>query len=103
MSTARQIVTRAYRRLTAIDMNEQPSDSEMTNGLDALAEMLNSWQQNGILAETLTLTGTTTEDGDTITGLSTTRDLSKAVNVSGTGIPSGTRVLEILSDTSIRM
>ena len=103
MSTAQTIVTRAYRRLQAIDINGQPSDAEMTNGLLALVEMLNSWQQNCILAETLILTGTTVSGDATITALATTENLSLALKVTGTGIPSGTTVKEILSDTTLEL
>lgn len=103
MATAQEIVTRAFRRLQAIDLNEQPTAAEMTNGLAALSEMVNAWAADGIPTETQTLTGTTTDESDVISGLDTTKNLARGFNVSGTGIPATTRIEEILSDTCIRL
>ena len=103
MATAQDIVTRAFRRLQAIDLNEQPSAAEMTNGLAALSEMVNGWAADGIPTTTQTLTGTTTDDSDIVTNLDTTKNLARGFNISGTGIASGARIEEIPSLTSIRM
>lgn len=103
MATAQEIVTRAFRRLQAIDLNEQPSAPEMTNGLAALSEMVNAWAADGIPTETQSLTGTVTEDSPNITDLDTTVNLAPGHNISGTGIPSGARIKSILSATSVEM
>lgn len=103
MATAQEIVTRAYRRLGAIDLHEQPSDAEMSNGLSALSEMINGWEADGIPTATQTLTGTTTVDSPTIADLDATNLLAPGHNVSGAGIPSGARVRRIVSPTSVEM
>lgn len=103
MATAQQTVTRALRRLQAIDINEQPSASEMENGLAALAEMVNSWAADSIPTASQTLTGTTVDDSDVISDLASTVGLTRGFNVSGTGIPSGARIESVLSATSIQL
>lgn len=103
MATAQEIVTRAYRRLQAIDLNEQPTEAEMTNGLAALSEMVNSWASNGIPTETQTLTGTFTSGQAKVTDLATTANLAPGFNISGVGIASGARIKSICSATSIEM
>lgn len=103
MATAQDIVTRAFRRLQAIDLNEQPSAAEMTNGLAALSEMVNAWAADGIPTETQALTGTLVDDSPNITDLDTTVNLAPGHNISGTGVPSGARIKSILSATSVAM
>ena len=103
MATAQEIVTRAYRRLQAIDLNEQPTEAEMTNGLAALSEMVNAWAVHGIQTETQTLAATVTDDSAILSNLDTTANISPGLNIAGTGIASGARIKRILSPTTLEM
>jgi hypothetical protein len=104
MSDSAQIVTRAFRRLQAIDINEQPSAAEMTHGLAVMTEMINGWQAKGIVTQDFTLVGDVVSGSDIVRNLTT--DATKVMvnhNVSGTGIAAGTRVLQVLANRSIQL
>lgn len=62
MTTAREIVTTMLRRIGAVTMNESPTASEITDGLSALNQMVESWANDGLLVyarteENFALTG----------------------------------------------
>lgn len=103
MATAQEIVTRAYRRLQAIDLNEQPTAAEMTNGLAALSEMVNSWAADGIKTDSQTLTGNITSGEPYISNLDTTANLGPGMNISGTGIAAGARIKSVCSSSKVEM
>lgn len=104
MSNSAQIVTRAFRRLQAIDITEQPSAAEMTHGLDVMSEMVNGWGGKGINTATFTIEGTTVADSDRIRDVSPdTLDIMIGHNVAGTGIPANATVTEIITDKSFKM
>lgn len=48
MTTARQIVTRAFGELMFLDENETNSDAQMSDGLEALNSMIASWHTDGL-------------------------------------------------------
>lgn len=104
MSDANVLVTRAYRRLQAIDINEQPSEAEMSHGLAVMSEMVNGWQSKGLTTQTFTLVGDLVEDSPRVRSLTT--DAAKVMvnlNVSGTGVPDGARVKQVLTDRSLEL
>lgn len=103
MATAQEIVTRAYRRLQAIDVNEQPTAAEMTNGLAALSELVNAWAADGIKTDSQTLTGTVVSGEPYITDLDTTANLGPGMNISGTGIASGARIKSVCGRSKVEM
>ncbi len=104
MAEASEIVTRAFRRLQAIDINEQPSAAEMTHGLAVMSEMVNGWGRQGIVTATQTITGNVTDDNDVVSGiLPDTGNLLRGHNISGTGIAANTTIKDVLSDKSIRL
>lgn len=109
MSSAQALVTRAYRRLGAIDINEQPSAAEMTHGLDVMSEMVNGWQSEGISTQTFTRAGDLVDGEKTVKGLDTTEDsdpsfpIQRGLNVSGTGVSANTVVADVLNATSFVM
>lgn len=104
MSDAAVLVTRSYRRLQAIDINEQPSESEMTHGLAVMSEMVNGWSANGVTAETFTLVGDVVSGSALVRNLtSSARSLLIGLNVEGTGIPDGASVVEVVADRQFRL
>ena len=48
MATVRDIITRTYKRLRVIAEGETPSASAMSDGLDALNDMIYSWATDGV-------------------------------------------------------
>lgn len=87
MSTAQQLVTRAMRRLQAIDILSEPSAAEMTHGLAVLSEIINGWSADGIPTYGFTLTGNLTSGSKWVTDVCPNTDrLVKLLNVSGTGV-----------------
>lgn len=104
MSTAQQLVTRAMRRLQAIDINSEPSSAEMSHGLDLLSELINAWRSQGIPSQGQTVTGDLTSGSDIVKNVDpSTYSLSKFLNVTGTGVPASTKVKDILSSTSFQL
>jgi hypothetical protein len=93
VATAQDIVTRAFRALSAIDINEQPTPNEAQVGLDSLEAMIAAWG-TGLNVADQTLTGTTALDSPEVADIDTT-GLSRGFNVSGTGIPAATRIKSI--------
>ena len=105
MSTSQDIVTRAYRRLGALDINSTPSAAMTSHGLAALNAMIDSWRSQG-LAINVTRTGSTTSGGaiiTTITSPATTVGLYVGMAVSGTGIASGIEILTVDTTTQITL
>jgi hypothetical protein len=104
MSTAQQLVTRAMRRLQAIDINSEPSPAEMSHGLDLLSELINGWRSQGIPSQGQTVTGDLTSGSDIVCNIDPgTASIYKLLNVSGTGVPASTKVEDVLSATAIRL
>lgn len=106
MATAQQLVTRAFRRLGAIDIAEEPSDTEMTHGLAVFSEVLNGWASLGIPTEDQTIVADVTDDDDVIDGLQdpyNTDRLGIGLNVAGTGIPASATVKDVLSRTAFKL
>lgn len=103
MSDASVLVTRAFRRLQAIDINEQPSATEMAHALDVMGEVMNGWDAQGISTGTFSVTGDTVSGSDTIKGVSDVSKVMIGLNVSGTGIPADTRVKAVLSNTRFQL
>ncbi len=103
-ATAQELVTRALRRLQAIDIMEEPSASEMTHGLAVFSELINGWTAHGITTETFTLTADTTDDDDTVKQVEEGVDkICIGLNVSGTGIPASTTVRDVITGTMFRI
>lgn len=102
MATAEQLVTRAYRRLQAIDINEEPSDTEMSHALDVMSEMVNGWN-GSVTTQTFTVTGDLTSGDDVVRNVSDVGDIMIGLNVSGTGIAALTTVKEVQSGNTIRL
>lgn len=48
MSTVRDIVTRALRRLRIVERSEDPHAADTSLGLDALNDMFYAWSRNGV-------------------------------------------------------
>lgn len=48
MATVRDIITRAYKRLRVVGEGETPSSEAMSDGLDALNDMIYHWSANGV-------------------------------------------------------
>lgn len=111
MATAQDLVTRAIRRLQAIDMNEQPSAAEMSHGLDVLSELINAWSMDipaiavRTMSADLTISdATVTLVDDTTTGLvEDAQLLADGLNVSGTGVPTGAYIKEITNKTQFEL
>lgn len=103
MAESREIVTRAFRRLQAIDINEQPSESEMTHGLAVLSEMVNGWASGGIVTETQTLECDVTSGSKIVKGLDSTANLLVGHRISGTGIPANATIAAVLTATAFEM
>jgi hypothetical protein len=103
MSTAAQLVTRAYRRLQAIDINEEPSDSEMVHGLAVMSEMVNAWTVKGIPTDQQLITGDLAAGDDLVRNVSDMSGILIGLNVDHAAIPSGAYVKEVLTDTTFRM
>ncbi len=102
MATAQQIVTRALRRLQAIDINEQPKASEMSHGLDLLTELINAWSMD-MPALAVQSMSATLVDGDATVTVEDTSSLEEGINLSGTGIVDGAYVLSITNATTFEM
>lgn len=111
MATAQDLVTRAMRRLQAIDINEQPSAAEMSHGLDVLSELINAWSMDipaiavrTISADLTINDATVTLVDDTTTGLiEDAKLLADGLNLSGTGVPVGAYIKEITNRTQFEM
>ena len=103
MATAQQLVTRALRRLQAIDINEEPSATEMTHGLAVFSEVLNGWGAKGIPTEDQSLVGDLTSGKDIVKRMDDTGTLVKNLNVSGTGVPANATVKEVITNTSFQL
>jgi hypothetical protein len=106
---ASDIVTRALRRLQAIDINETPSASEQSNALTALQEMLNAFDPMGVSSDSFTRTCVITDDS-AIIEITAEADEKRPTapivighNVSGTGIPSSSYVVEVQGPTLFRI
>ncbi len=102
-ATAQTLVTRAFRRLQAIDINEQPSAAEMTHGLDLLEEIVDGFGSQGLQTATQTISGKRTADNNAVFEVGDISGVMIGLNVSGTGIPTGTRVKEVVSATRFKM
>ena len=62
MATARDIVTRALRKRKVLSSGEDPTADELTDGLDALNDMLAAWSIDGIDFGHVTLESATVLD-----------------------------------------
>lgn len=102
MATTSDLVTRAYRRLGAINITEEPSAAFMTHGTTCLSELMNAWSIPLPELATRTLTATVTS-GDTTLVFESTEHLADGLNVSGTGIPSGAYITEVTNDTDVEI
>lgn len=102
MATSADIVTRALRRLQAIDINEQPSSAEMTHGLACLSELINQWSfpMESLALQTM---DATTVSGDQTIVVEDTSSLAVGLNVSGTGITTGAYITEITNETDFEI
>ena len=103
MSNTQTIVTRALRRLQAIDINEQPSESEMTHAISVLSEMVNGWSSRGIPTDTQTLVGDITNGDDVVKNVDDVTTVVIGLAISGTGIPANAAVKAVLTPTSFQM
>lgn len=104
MADSQVIVTRAFRRLQAIDITEQPSAAEMTHGLALLSEMINGWGAKGINSAPQAVTADVVSGSDRIRNvLPDTGELLIGVSVSGTGIPADATIRAVLTDTSFQL
>lgn len=95
MTTAQSIITSAFRALSAIDINEQPSPNEMQVGLDTLSAMIAAWATKSLTVTDQVMTGTTANGSDEVTDVEDTTLLAVGMNVTGSGIPTGARVKSI--------
>jgi hypothetical protein len=103
MSTAQDIVTDAMGMLTLMDINElAPSPVEMSKGVRALGQMIDSWATQGFSIKDQTRTcaidGSTnliTNPLDALTGLPDVSQLAVGMNINGVGIPASTRIKTI--------
>lgn len=93
-ATAAQIITRAFRAIGAIDINEQPSPNETAVGLETLNALVDGWSSRNLLLTDVTVEGTTELDSTEVTDIETAT-LARGMNVSGTGIAAGTRIESI--------
>ncbi len=101
-ATVADVVTRAYRRMEAIDMAEAPSDTEMSNGVTALQEMFDSWgHELPELTEQVFL-GSTTSGDPTVTFTDAVM-LADDLNVSGTGIAASTTIASVTNTKEIEL
>jgi hypothetical protein len=104
MTDSADIVTRAFRRLQAIDIMEQPSAAEMSHGLNLMGEMVNGWTARGVNTTTHTVTGTVVDASARIREVQPdTGEILIGLNVSGTGIPANTTVKEVVTDHSFQL
>jgi len=104
MSDSADIVTRALRRLQAIDINEQPSASEMSHALNVMGEMVNGWTAKGINTTTQTLVGDVVSGDDRVRNITTdTSSILRNLTVTGTGIPTNAIVKEVITDTVFQL
>jgi hypothetical protein len=94
MATAQEIVTRAFRALQAIDINEQPTPNEAQVGLDTLEAMIADWATHNLNTVDQTLGGTTAAGSPEVTQVET-EALARGMNVFGTGIPDAARIKSI--------
>ena len=60
MTTTREIITRAMRRIRIVDAMQQPSAEDADLVLDALNDMMQAWQWDGVPIEHTDLTLTDT-------------------------------------------
>lgn len=100
MATTREIVTRALRRIRMVSIVESPPSELMDHAIDCLNDMITGWER-GLQTETVTLIGNlsngsrTVTDLDNATSLYNAREVVAGMNVSGTGIASGTTVFSV--------
>ncbi len=113
MASARQTVVRALREIRAVDLytdDDDVSDTLTNHGLDVLSRMMATWPAHGlrILDNNLEFTGTTANGSRELTSLESEDDLKALADifpgmvVTGTGIPSGTKVTKV-TDTTVFM
>lgn len=103
MATVREVITRALRRIRVVGLLESPSSEIEKHTLSAFNDMLSAYEADGLTTETVILTGNTSVDSRTVTGLNGTLysagNLVVGMEVNGTGVSA--RVHEIKSDNEI--
>lgn len=102
MATAQELVTRAYRRLQAIDIYSEASDAEMTHGLTCLSELINGWAMPLPELAVRTLPATVVS-GDATLVFQDTALIMPGLNVSGNGIPADAYVLSVTNGADIEI
>lgn len=103
MSTAAELVVDAFGLLNAIDIVEAaPSPAEITKGLRAFSQMVDSWATEGLAiadqTRTCDIDGTTAvipSPTDPLTSVVDVLRLAPGMNVNGTGVVYGSRILSI--------
>lgn len=105
MSTANEIVTDAFRNLTLIDINETaPSPAEMTAGLRKLSQMIDAWVGVGLsIADVTGQTATIVSGSAQLSNIASTAKMARGMNIAGTGIPPGARILTVDEATKVTL
>lgn len=102
MTTARQIITSAMRKIGAITKNESPSADEAADGLEMLNDIISSWSNDStkIYARTLESFSLSANDGAYTIGSGADFNTARPVSIVSAYVRSGSvdYPLEIVTD-----
>lgn len=108
MATTRDIITRALRRLRVIPITQDVPGEYMTHCVAVFNDMLDGYER-GLQTETIILIGNTANGSKTVADLDNDSnnynalDLVPGMNISGTGIATSTRILNVLDKDRIEL
>lgn len=94
MATAREIITRALRRIRVVSLIEEPAAEIQSHALSVFNDLLTALEADGMTTETVTLSGVTVAGSRVITGLNAeanlynTDQLVDGMEVFGAGVSS---------------
>lgn len=102
-ATVTQAVARALKRAAIIESNASPAAADLSDGIEALNDMLDGLAADGLATADQTLEATVTSGDPAIKDLESTSNLAVGMHVTGSGIPASTKVQSIDSGTQVTL